>query len=37
MSENPETILRFLGYGIDFIQTFAVAFLLAALTWRVAR
>jgi hypothetical protein len=37
MSETHETILRCLGYGIEFIQLLAVPVVLASLTWRLAR
>jgi hypothetical protein len=37
MSENHETILRCLGYGIEFLQLISVPALLASLTWRLAR
>ena len=32
-----ETILRCLGYGIEFFQVLALPLILAALTWRLAR
>lgn len=34
---EPETILRLIGYSVDFIQTFALVGILAALTWRIAK
>jgi hypothetical protein len=37
MSEQYETILRCLGYGIDFIQLLTVPALLLAATWRLAK
>jgi hypothetical protein len=35
--EAHETILRFLGYGIEFFQVMAAPMALAAMTWRVSR
>jgi hypothetical protein len=37
MSETHETILRCLGYGIEFIQLLAVPVVLAAMTRRLAK
>jgi hypothetical protein len=37
MSETHETILRCLGYGIEFIQLLAVPAVLAAMTRRLAK
>lgn len=37
MSETHITILRCLGYGIEFFQILALPVVLAALTWRLAR
>jgi hypothetical protein len=37
MSETHETILRCLGYGIEFIQLLALPVVLAALTRRLAK
>jgi hypothetical protein len=34
---DHDTILRCLGYGIDFLQVLALPLILAALTWRLAR
>jgi len=36
MSDH-ETILRCLGYGIEFFQILSVPAALAALTWRLAK
>jgi hypothetical protein len=37
MSETHETIVRCLGYGIEFFQILALPVVLAALTWRLAK
>jgi hypothetical protein len=37
MSEQYETILRVLGYGIEFFQLLALPVVLAALTRRLAK
>jgi hypothetical protein len=37
MSENIETILRCLGYSLDFIYTIGPAMGLAAITWRLQK
>ena len=34
---DHETILRFIGYAIQFAQAMAPAAILGALTWRVTR
>jgi hypothetical protein len=34
---DHETILRCLGYGIEFVKLMAAPVALAALTWRLAR
>jgi hypothetical protein len=34
---DHDTILRCLGYGIDFLQLVTLPLLLAALTWRLAK
>jgi hypothetical protein len=34
---DHETIIRLLGYGIEFCQLMAAPAALAALTWRLAR
>jgi hypothetical protein len=32
-----ETLLRCLGYSIDFLQVITLPLILAAITWRLAR
>jgi len=34
---DHETILRFLGYGIEFFQVMSAPVALAAITWRLTR
>jgi hypothetical protein len=34
---DHETLIRCLGYGIDFLQVITLPLLLAAITWRLAR
>ena len=34
---DHDTILRCLGYGIEFLQILAIPAALAAITWRIAR
>jgi hypothetical protein len=37
MSETHTTIVRCLGYGIEFLQLISVPALLASITWRLAK
>jgi hypothetical protein len=34
---DHETIIRLLGYAIDFLQVITLPLILAAITWRLAR
>jgi hypothetical protein len=34
---DHETLIRLLGYGIDFLQVITLPLILAAITWRLAR
>lgn len=34
---DHETIIRCIGYSIDFLQVITMPLILAAITWRLAR
>jgi len=34
---DHETIIRCIGYAIDFLQVITLPLILAAITWRLAR